>query len=123
MSIKKLIILGILLFLACKPQSKDIHNISVEELKVQLTKNIQLVDVRTPKEWEGGIIKGALKINVISDDFETKASEQLDKSQPVYLYCRSGVRSLRASEILKNKGFKVYNVEGGYNEWKNKIKK
>lgn len=123
MRIKSLIILGVFLFLACKPQNKDIPSISVEELQTQLTKDIQLVDVRTPTEWERGIINGALKINVTSNDFETKSEELLNKSKPVYLYCRTGGRSLRAAEILKHKGFKVYNINGGYNEWKDKFKK
>lgn len=112
----------VLLFLACKPQSKEIVNISVEDLKKQLDNTIQLVDVRTPREWEAGIIDGTLKINVISSNFETEAIEKLDKSKPVYLYCRTGGRSLKAAEILHKKGYKVYNVEGGYKAWKKKFK-
>lgn len=123
MKTKILIIFGLFLFLACKPQNKEIPNITVEELQTKLDTNIQLVDVRTPSEWKRGTINGALKINVVSSNFEQKSEELLNKSKPVYLYCRTGGRSLRAAEILKNKGFEVYNIEGGYNEWKNKIKK
>jgi rhodanese-related sulfurtransferase len=83
---------------------------------------IQLVDVRTPQEWKKGTVKNALKINVTSDSFEKKALEKLDKKKPVYVYCRSGGRSKIASEILVEKGFEVYNVEGGYLKWQEEIK-
>lgn len=123
MKTKILIILGVYLLLACKTQNKEIQSISIEELEVQLTKDIQIVDVRTPQEWKKGIIKEALKISVTSSDFEQKAVEMLDKSKPVYLYCRTEGRSFKAAEILFEKGYKAIYVTGGYNEWKNKIKK
>lgn len=109
-------------FVACKPQSKEIKNISVEDLKTVLNDDIQLIDVRTPEEWKDGIIEGAKKICVTTNDFEEKSNKMLDKSKPVYIYCRSGVRSLVASKILLENGFNVYNVEGGYNKWKAKMK-
>ncbi len=108
-------------FVACKPQSKEIKNISVEDLKTVLNDDIQLIDVRTPEEWKDGIIEGAKKICVTTNDFETKSNKMLDKSKPVYIYCRSGVRSLVAAKILLDNGFSVYNVEGGYNNWKVKM--
>lgn len=108
--------------IACQTQSKEIENITVTDLKTLLSNgdNIQLVDVRTPKEWEEGIIQNAEKIDVTATDFEARALYTLNKEKPVYLYCRSGGRSLIAAETLVKKGFKVYNVEGGYTEWKQK---
>lgn len=119
MRFKVLLILTIVVGLtSCKRTSKDIENISVVELKNRIDNGaVQLLDVRTPQEWNGGIIKGALKVNVTTDEFETKADEVLDKSKEVYVYCRSGGRSLVASKLLKEKGYKVYNVEGGYMAW------
>ncbi|CAL2082875.1 rhodanese-like domain-containing protein [Tenacibaculum sp. 190524A02b] len=108
--------------IACQTQSKEIENITVTDLKTLLSNgdNIQLVDVRTPKEWEGGIIQNAEKIDVTATDFEARVLHTLNKEKPVYLYCRSGGRSLIAAETLVKNGFKVYNVEGGYTEWKQK---
>lgn len=125
MKFKMLLVLTVVISLAsCKPQSKDIQNISVIELKNRIDNGkVQLLDVRTPKEWNQGTINGALKVNVTADGFETKADEVLDKSKEVYVYCRSGGRSLVASKLLKEKGYKVYNVEGGYIAWKDKIEK
>lgn len=125
MKFKMLLVLTVVIGLAsCKPQSKDIQNISVIELKNRIDNGkVQLLDVRTPKEWNQGTINGALKVNVTANGFETKADEVLDKSKEVYVYCRSGGRSLVASKLLKEKGYKVYNVEGGYIAWKDKIEK
>ncbi|HRN40947.1 MAG: rhodanese-like domain-containing protein [Flavobacteriales bacterium] len=78
-----------------------------------------ILDVRTPDEWADGIIAGAEKINFYNDNF-TQQIEKLDKTTPVYLYCRSGGRSANAADILKEKGFtKVYNLDGGITSWQN----
>ncbi|WP_158839416.1 rhodanese-like domain-containing protein [Polaribacter sp. L3A8] len=106
-----------LFFLSCNSQ-EDLKSISTKELKVLLEKdNIQLLDVRTPKEVQLGFIKTAKFANVFDADFSIKAANSLDKNKPVYIYCRSGRRSTKASEILQEKGFKVVNVLGGYNQW------
>lgn len=105
-------------FANCSGQHK-IKTISTLELKVLLSKEkIQLVDVRTPKEIQQGFIKTAKFINYFDDDFLVQATKQLDKKKPVYLYCRSGNRSGKSAKILQEKGYDVYNVLGGYNQWK-----
>lgn len=120
MKFKILLILTIIIgSISCKRASKDIQNISVIELKNRKDNDtVQLLDVRTSQEWNEGIIEGALKVDVTADGFETKVDEVLDKSKEVYVYCRSGGRSLVASKLLKEKGYKVYNVEGGYMAWR-----
>ena len=106
------------LFINCG-QEQGNNTITTVELKVLLSKEkIQLVDVRTPKEIEQGSIKTALFVNYFDEDFAIKLTSILDKNKPVYLYCRSGNRSGKATEILKKKGYEVYNVLGGYNKWK-----
>lgn len=112
------ILFGISLFVSCNAQ-QDYKTITTIELKELLQKEkIQLVDVRTPKEIALGSIESAIFINYFDEDFTEKASKQLDKSKPVYLYCRSGNRSGKASKLLKDKGFDVTNVLGGYKQWK-----
>ena len=121
---KSVFLIGLFLtmVMACKPQAKEVRNITVEDLKVVLANEdkVQLLDVRTPKEWEEGAIENSIKIDITAGDFEKKALEKLDKSQPVYIYCRSGGRSRLASEMLLEKGFQPYNIVGGYMEWKEK---
>ena len=105
-------------FVNCNSQ-EEIKSISTSELKVLMAKeNIQLLDVRSPKEIKEGFIKKAKFANYFDADFYDKASNQLDKNKPVYLYCRSGNRSGKSAKILQEKGFEVYNVLGGYNQWK-----
>lgn len=102
----------------CNAQD-EVKNISTVELKKLLTKeNIQLIDVRTQEEINQGSIQSAIFINFFDEQFVEKAVKKLDKNKAVYLYCRSGGRSSKASKLLKEKGFDVYNVLGGYMQWK-----
>jgi rhodanese-related sulfurtransferase len=105
-------------FINCD-KKQHVETITTLELKELLaTKDIQLMDVRTPEEISEGFIKTAVFANYFDDDFKMKASNQLDKSKSVYLYCRSGNRSEKAGVILKEVGFNVIHVLGGFNQWK-----
>ncbi len=78
---------------------------------------IVLIDVRTPNEYNAGHINGAINIDVNSVDFINKINE-LDKNKKYIVYCRSGVRSKHACEIMEKMGFKeVYNMDGGILSW------
>lgn len=80
--------------------------------------NIQLIDVRTPKEYDEGHINDAILIDFLADNFKEEI-QTLDKNKPVYLYCRSGGRSGKASKLMEELGFtKIRDLEGGYNNWK-----
>jgi hydroxyacylglutathione hydrolase len=75
-----------------------------------------LLDVRTAGEYAEGHIKGALLIPV--QELQQRMSE-VPKDKQVYVYCRSGVRSVRASNMLVNAGFtRIENVQGGFMAWK-----
>ncbi len=119
-----LLVLAVSIISSCKPQNQGIVDITVEDLQIVLNndKGVQLIDVRTPGEWADGIIDNAMKINVTADDFEKLALEKLDKSNPVYIYCRSGGRSKIAADVLLKNGFQPYNVLGGYLAWEEKNK-
>jgi thioredoxin 1 len=76
-----------------------------------------VLDVRTPKEFAAGHIPGAVLINVHADDFRDRIAE-LDKSKPILVYCAAGIRSEKASMILKESGFKkVYHLRDGLKAW------
>ena len=79
---------------------------------------IQLVDVRTPEEYQQGKIEGAQLINIYDARFEEIIDSKLDVSIPVGVYCHSGVRSMSAAKMLAKKGFTVYNLRGGMILWK-----
>ena len=122
--IKYCFFIALFFLTSCQGQEKEVVTIKVSDLQTALSTydTIQLIDVRTPEEWKNGVIGNPIKIDVTASDFEEKALKILDKSKPVYLYCRSGGRSLIAADMLFKKGFKVYNVEGGYLKWQEKTK-
>ena len=93
-------------------------SISTSVFKELIANNkVQLLDVRTPQEFEQHKIEGALLINFYDADFEEQANALLDISIPVAIYCRSGVRSVDAGLLLKDKGFTVYNLKEGIIPW------
>ena len=83
----------------------------------------QLIDVRTPEEFEQGHLFGAVNINFYDPQFEKKLSA-LNKTMPLYLYCRSGARSGQALAIAQNAGFKkATHLSGGILAWQSEGKK
>lgn len=92
--------------------------ISVDEFEKKLSGNdIQIIDVRTPGEFNQGHLKDAINYNISSAEFENQLSN-LDKTKPVMLYCLSGGRSASAAGLMAGKGFiEVYNMQGGILKW------
>jgi len=76
-----------------------------------------ILDVRTEREFKGGHIAGAKSIPV--GVFQNRIDEiDVNKEDPIFIYCRSGNRSTVASRILINFGFKqVINLRHGLNDW------
>ena len=99
----------------------EVKLVPVEDvLNIVQMEDAQLIDVRTPEEFEEGHIANALNIDFFSDNF-VKDMENLDKEKPVVLYCKSGNRSNKSVQKLKDSGFsKIYDVDGGITEWKSK---
>jgi thioredoxin len=114
---------SLLIFLAilsCKGQtSKNIINVDAKAFakEIAMIEEPQLIDVRTPEEFNAGHILDAKNINWLSNDF-VRNIEKLDKSQPVFVYCKSGGRSSNAAKKLEELGFKkIYNLQGGMMSW------
>ena len=114
---------SLFLLTSCQPSTAQTQvpvrqDVNVAEFK-QLMKQsgTVLIDVRTPQEIAQGKIEGALEINFLDDNFQEKIQE-LDKSTPYLIYCRSGNRSSKATAIMEAQGFeKLYNLQGGYQAW------
>jgi len=83
--------------------------------KIDLEQAI-LIDVRTPEEFNAGHIQKALNINFFDENFIEQIQE-LPTDKPLYIYCRSGKRSLNASKALSQLGLEVVNLEGGFNAY------
>lgn len=116
---KYCIVLIALSLFTCKSQSDSIHSISVDEAKTMIEGNDQLiiVDARTPEEFADGHLDGAINVDVKADDF-TEQILKMSKEESYLVYCRSGKRSTKASNIMADQGFKtLYNMDGGYLAW------
>ena len=82
------------------------------------SKDALLFDVRTTEEFNLGHIKGSINIDFYDEKLFVKFFKIINKTKPIYIYCRSGNRSKKSSEILKEIGFvKVYDLLGGYKNW------
>ena len=113
----------LLSFAACSaPAEKPYKEITVEEVRAMIDshdENVILLDVRTLEEYYGelGHLPAAKLIPHL--DLEGRLSELSEnKDKKIIAYCRSGVRSAFASEILSKNGYDVYNMTGGMNLWK-----
>ena len=88
---------------------KSFHWHDVE--KLPRDGSVTLIDTRTRTEYEHGHIDGF--INMPIDSIRSRISE-LDKTKPVYVTCRVGLRGYIAARILSQNGFDTYNLGGGY---------
>lgn len=79
-----------------------------------LPEDAQLIDVREPMENESGAIPGV--INIRLGDLRSRLGE-LDKSKRYVTYCAVGLRGYLAERILKQNGFTVANLTGGWASW------
>jgi rhodanese-related sulfurtransferase len=76
-----------------------------------LTPQPLIVDVRTPTEFEKGAIPGAINIPV--DALRDRINE-LPRERELVAYCHVGMRGYIATRILKQAGYNVRNLSGGY---------
>ncbi len=98
-------------------QHSSIKHVKSSEFKELIAKKEgTLLDVRTSYEFNDGYINDAIQINYYSFNFEQELL-LLPKDKPVYIYCRTGYRSEKASKILIENGYDVYNLQGGIKDW------
>lgn len=99
-------------------------NLTQEEWVSQFEadQNAVILDVRTEDECDQGIIEGAINIDIHKGAQFIAAIEALDKDKHYYVYCRSGVRSEKACQIMNELGIEsAYNLLGGIIEWNGDI--
>ena len=105
----------IILSISCS-NSQNFKSVDVATFKSTLekTNDVQLIDVRTEDEFNGGHITNAKNISWSSETWSPLVGE-LDKTKPVLVYCLSGGRSKKAAAKLTELGFKeVLELDGGY---------
>lgn len=118
---KKNIFLFICYFIllsACNSNAQQ-TNLSVQEFEKVIAKNnVQLLDVRTPGEYQSGHLSNAFLADWNNENEFKERAKAFDKNKPVYTYCLSGARSGAATDWLRQNGFTAYNLSGGINAWK-----
>ena len=106
--------------LGCTAQQQNFESLDVEAFeKVISDTSVVRLDVRSIDEYASGHIAKAINIDVMKDDFTTKATSLLPKDKTIALYCRSGRRSKKAAGILVENGYKVVELNSGISGWIN----
>ncbi|HEY1119584.1 MAG TPA: rhodanese-like domain-containing protein [Acidimicrobiales bacterium] len=75
----------------------------------------ELIDVRTPEEFDAGHLRGAENIDLSAPDF-TERIGALDKAGTYVIYCASGNRAGTAIEIMRDQGFGDLTNGGGFED-------
>jgi len=96
-------------------EQAEIRQMGVHELN-QRAASLQIVDVRSPREWKNGHVPGAR--HIFLPELRKRVGE-LDRAKPTAVYCGSGYRASIAASILKEEGFdNLWNVPGSWEAWK-----
>ena len=89
--------------------------ISGSDARSLVADGAMLVDVRSPGEFSGGHIEGAISIPI--QELAARVDELGDQSGPIVLYCQSGARSAMAKRLLESKGFTDIHDMGSMGSW------
>ena len=93
----------------------EVGQMSVHELNKR-ARELQIVDVRSPREWKNGHVPGVR--HIFLPELRKRIGE-IDRSKPTAVYCGSGYRASIATSIMKPAGFeKLWNVPGSWEAWK-----
>ena len=97
------------------------HDINAGVREYEATPGGVLLDVRTPEEFREGYIPGA--VNIPLQTMEKTANVVKDKDTPLFVYCRSGVRSRQAVSALQHMGYTHVKNLGGIAAWTGKVER
>jgi len=96
--------------------------VTVQEMKRALDSpglGIKVIDVREPDEYQIARVNG---VPLIPLGELPRRFTELDPNQQIYIHCKSGMRSLKAVQFLKEQGFKyAKSVKGGISAWADEI--
>jgi len=95
--------------------AQPITTVSVRDMAAALEAGALVLDVREPWEYGEGHVAGTVLVPLMT---VAERADEFPKDQPIYVFCRSGNRSLVAAESLAAAGFTdVRNVDGGIIAW------
>lgn len=116
-------LIAILIVFTLSGCAKDVpyETISLDEMEEKLADGYVLLDVREVDEFYEGHIPGAINKPLSAlqeDDFS-----HLSKDEKYIVICRSGNRSITASELLSEEGYEVINTSEGVSTWNGELEK
>ena len=100
----------------------DIRLVNPDEALVLIRSNagnrqFMILDIRTPGEYRGGHIPNSVLLDYHSPGFRDSLAA-LDRDRAYFVYCRSGNRTGRAVDMMKELGFtRIYELRGGIRAW------
>ncbi len=89
-------------------------DITIKEL-IPIVSKVNIIDIRSNEQYNNRHIPSAK--NIPSKNLIANPSKYLNKSEIYYIYCQRGVTSKSVCNILRNQGYKVKNILGGYEAW------
>lgn len=118
---KKIVVLVVFVLMSLITSAQEVKSVILNATNYEeqvIGKDLQLIDLRTPQEYQAGFIGEAINIDFYDQESFKNSFEKLDKNKPVYIYCRSGNRSQKSVPLLLDFGFtEIYDLKGGYSAW------
>jgi rhodanese-related sulfurtransferase len=100
-------------------EAKVVDAAEFQELADAGGEDVVILDVRTPGEFAGGHVPGAVNVDINASDFDEKIAG-LDPDKTYLVYCRSGGRSARACSMMAKQAIPakaIYDLDGGITAW------
>lgn len=124
---KKLLLFTLVLssFISCSQHSSKTDILPRQAFIDSINKpGAQVADIRTPEEHaEEGNFPQAVNIDFTRDDFYDQIQLEFDKTKPLYIHCKRGLKSHESIKKLQQLGFmEIYELEGGYDDWQGEDK-
>ena len=123
--IKIIFIFNIIFILITQGFAYDMNNRQIITKAFIENSDIKIIDIRTEREWiDTGIIDGAYTLTFMDergfydiDNFTNMIDNVIkNKDEEFAIICRSGGRTSMLTDLLKNKNYKVINLDGGMNK-------
>ena len=89
-------------------------SINIEDF-IKICDKVNIIDIRSRQKYNDNHILNSK--NIDKNDLMLNTNKYLNKNEKYYIYCQKGISSLKLCKILKNKGYNVYSLLGGYEEW------
>lgn len=119
LSIGVVAVVGVVL--AVKPASAGVKNVDAAGVREAVSQGAQVIDVRTPGEYQLGHIPGA--VNVPLEQVEGSAGSW-DANETYVVYCATGARSAAAVQTMQSLGFNnIRHFQAGLQAWDGELEK